>query len=110
MMLLVVGLSALLWTTAARPGPVPPNDILAMSAAPSCLAGDSTSPGDSDREWRAEHYAASAVTESLWKFAPVHAALAATRSARFDTAPSPSSPDPPVRSAPHYLRHTPLLI
>jgi hypothetical protein len=112
LMLLAVGLSALLWTAAARPGAAAPDRLIAMSGAGSCLvAGDSHDPGDSDRQWRDQHHPVSSVTESVWKSAPVHAALAATRSSRsFDTAPSPSSPDPPVRPAPHYLRHTPLLI
>jgi hypothetical protein len=112
LMLLAAGLSALLWTAAARPGAAPPDDIIAVSGAGSCLvSGDSHDPGDSDRQWRDQHHPVSSVTESVWKSAPVHAALGATRSPHsFETAPSPSSPDPPARSALPYLRHTPLLI
>lgn len=112
MSLLAIGLSAFIWTADARIGSAPPDDILTMSGVESCLlTGDSPEPGDSDRQWRAQHQTIAAVTESVWKSAPVHAALAATRSAiAFDTARAASSPDPPVRSAPPYLRHTPLLI
>ena len=112
LLLLAMGLSALLWTAAARTGSVPPDDILTMSGVGSCLlAADSHGPSDSDQQWRARHHTIAAVTESVWKSAPVHAALAATPSAQaFETARAAGSPDPPVRSAPHYLRHTPLLI
>jgi hypothetical protein len=112
LILLAIGLSALLWTAAARTGPVAPDDIIASSGVGSCLvAGDSHSPSDSDLQWRAQHHTIAAVTESIWKSALVHAELAASGSARvFDAARAASSPDPPVRSAPHYLRHTPLLI
>lgn len=105
-------LSALLWTAAARTGSIAPGDITTSSGAGSCLAaGDSQGPSDSDQQWRAQHHAIAAVTESIWKSALVHADLAATRAACvFDTARAASSPDPPARSAPHYLRHTPLLI
>jgi hypothetical protein len=77
----------------------------------SLVAGDTHSPGESDQHWRAQHHTIAAVTESVWKSAVVHADLAASRTAMpFDVAPATSSPDPPVRSAPLYLRHTPLLI
>ena len=111
LILLAMGLS-LLWTATARTGSVPPDDIVTMSGVGSCLvAGDSHRPGDSDQQWRAQHHTIAAVTESVWKSALVHAELAATPSARaFDPAGAVSSPDPPVRSAPHYLRHAPLLI
>jgi hypothetical protein len=111
-MLLAMGVSALLWTVTARTGSVPPDDIITMSGVGSCLlTGNSHGPGDSDQHWRAQHHTIAAVTESVWKSALVHAELAATPSARaFDTARAASSPGPPVRSAPHYLRHTPLLI
>lgn len=107
-----MGLAALLWTATARTGSVPPDDIITTSGVGSCrLAGHSHGPGDSDQHWGARPYTIAAVTESVWKSALVHAELAATPSARvFDTARVASSPDPPVRSAPHYLRHTPLLI
>jgi hypothetical protein len=83
-----------------------------MSGAGSCLvAGASRTPSDSDQQWRAQHHTVAAVTESVWKSAPVHAALAAALAPRaFDTAHASTPQDPPVRSAPLYLRHTPLLI
>jgi hypothetical protein len=111
-MLLAIGVSALLWTAGARTPAIPAGDIMAMSDPGSCLlAADSHAPGGSDRQWRAPHHAIAAVTESVWKSAPVHAELAATPSPRvFDAARASSSPDPPRRPAPHYLRHTPLLI
>lgn len=124
-MRLAIGVSALLWIVTARPGPVPPDDIIAMLGVEgSTLAGHSHAGtkgssfedfepphGGSDEQWRAQQHTIAAATESAWKSAPVHAALAATRSARpFETARAASSPDLPVRSAPYYLRHTPLLI
>jgi hypothetical protein len=111
-LLLAIGLSALLWTAAARPSSVAPDDINTMSGAESCLvAGDSHAPSDADLQWRAQHNTIAAVTESAWKSALVHAELAATPSAcSFDPARAAGSPDPPVRFAPRYLRHTPLLI
>jgi hypothetical protein len=111
-MLLAIVVSALLWATAARPGSALPDDIITMSGAESCLlAGDSHEPGDSGREWRARHHTTTTATESVWKSAPVHAALAATRLApAFDTVLATSSPAPAIRSAAPYLRHTPLLI
>ncbi len=110
--LLAIVLSALLWTATARTAAVAADDISAMSDVESCLlAGDSHVPGNSDQQWRAQHHAIAAVTESVWKSALVHADLAATPSSgTFETPRAVSSPDPPVRSAPHYLRHTPLLI
>ena len=72
---------------------------------------DSDEPGDADQQWRARQHTIAAVTDSIWKSALVHADLAATSSpGLFDTARAASSPDPPVRHTPHYLRHTPLLI
>ena len=111
-MLLAIGLSAILWTASAHTASVPVGDIVTMSDAGSCLlADDSHGPGDSDLHWRAQHHTIAAVTESLWRSALAHAAHAATPSPfPFDFARAASSPDPPVRSAPLYLRHTPLLI
>jgi hypothetical protein len=111
-MLLAIGLSALLWTVAARTPAAPVHDVVSMSAADSCaVSADSPAPLDSDLQWRAAHDAIGPVTESVWKSAPVHAALAATRTPHlFDTILTVSAPDPPAASAPPYLRHTPLLI
>jgi hypothetical protein len=111
-MLLAIGLSALLWTVAARPGSIPVHDAVAMSAAASdAVSADSPTPLDSDLQWRAAHDAIGPITESVWKSAPVHAALAATRIPHlFDTILIVSAPDPPAAAAPPYLRHTPLLI
>lgn len=112
LLLLAIGLSALLWTMAARQGPNPLRDIVQMSGVESRAgADDSQGPLDPDQLWRVQHGAVAPTTESMWKSAPVHAALAATRSLRtFETALAVSSPDPPVSLASHYLRHTPLLI
>jgi hypothetical protein len=111
-MLLAIGVSALLWTVTAGTGPVAADDILTMSDdGPWAVEGNSPGPGGSDQHWRAQHHAITAATESVWKSALVHAELAATRTALpFDTTRAASSPDPPAPSAPHYLRHTPLLI
>lgn len=111
-MLPAIGLSALLWTVGARTEAVPSGGLFTMSGVESCLlTGDSHGPNDSDQQWRAQPDAIAPVTESVWKSAPVHAALAATRSPRtFERAVAVSSPDPPHSSVPHYLRHTPLLI
>jgi hypothetical protein len=110
--LLAIGLTALLWMAGARTGSVPPGDILKMSGVESCqLTGDSHAPSDSDQQWRAQQHTIAIVTESVWTSDLMHAELAATPAARaFDTARAASSPDPSARSAPHYLRHTPLLI
>ena len=114
LMLIAIGLSALLWAGAAREGSLPPHDGIAMSGAGPCLlTGDSHGPGDSDQHWRTQHHTVAAVTESLWKSALAGAALAPTpaiAALAFDPTRAASSPDPPVRSALHYLRHTPLLI
>ena len=115
-LLLTIGLSALLWTVDARTsaiaGSVPSGDIVAMSSVDACLIdSDSNDPGESDRQWRAQHDAVAPVTESVWKSAQVHADLAGTPlPLPFATTRAVSSPDPPSPSAPHYLRHTPLLI
>jgi hypothetical protein len=110
--LLAIGLFALFWTADTRTWSAPPDDIITMAGVGSCqMAGDSHGPSDSDRQWRARQHTIAAVTESVWKSAPVHAALAATPSPRpFAPARASGSHDPPLRSAPHYLRHTPLLI
>ena len=112
LMLLAIGLSALLWTADARTRSAGSDHVAMMSGVESGqVAGDSDKSGDSDLQWRARQHTIAAVTESLWKSAPVHAALAATPAPRtFDPAQAASSPDPPVRSALPYLRHTPLLI
>ena len=109
-MLLAIGLSALVWTGAARTHSVP-SDVMTMTGTGACLTGDPQGPGDSNRQWLAGPHAIAAVTESAWKSAVVHAELAATPSAlTFDCQPAHNPRDRPARSAPHYLRHTPLLI
>ena len=110
LVLLAICLSVPLWTAAARS--VAPDDINTMSDLGSCLlAGDAPGPSNADLQWGARHHTIAAVTESIWKSALVHAELGATPSARtVDTTLACSSPDPRVCSAPHYLRHTPLLI
>ena len=111
-MFLAIVLFGLLSAAAARMEPGPAIDAGTTSDLGMCLvAGDSQGSSDSDQQWRAQHYTIAAVTESIWKSALVHADLATTRLPRdFEIAPAPTSPDPPVRSTPHYLRHTPLLI
>jgi hypothetical protein len=111
-MLLAIGLSALLWIAGARTESAPPADIVTMSGIESSLlTDDSRHPRDSEQQWRPQHHTVVAVPDSVWKSAPMHAALAAARSARtFDSARADSSPAPPARSAPLHLRHTPLLI
>ena len=103
LMLLAIGLFALLWTATARPESVPPDGITAMLAAGSSLVtGESHRTHDSDRQWRAQRDSIAAVTESVWKSAPVHAALAATRLARvFDPASRP------VRTLRHFVQRRP---
>ena len=104
-LILAIGLSTLLWT-AARATPVPLNDTTMMS-----VAVDPHGPSDSDQQWLAAHHAIGVVTESAWKSAPVHAGLAATRTAHvFEITRAVGSSDRPASSAPQYLRHTPLLI
>jgi hypothetical protein len=109
--LLAIGLSALLWTAGARPLSDPRAGITTIDVGSCQLAGDSHRPSDSDRQWRAQQQTIAAVTESVWKTALVHAALAAAPAPLvFEPSLAASSPDPPVRSALPYLRHTPLLI
>jgi hypothetical protein len=109
--LLALAAAVLLWT-AASAAPMAPSDAVTMSASTAaCHLTDAPAPDDSDGQWRGLHYPVAAIAESVWKSAPIHAELAAGRGALvFDLAHTVSSPDPPVRSAPHYLRHTPLLI
>ena len=111
-LIVALGLSALLWTAAAHTTPVPPDATTTMAGAEACAVDrDARGPGDSDQQWRNAHHVIAVVTESVWKSAPVHAGLGATRIARiFEIARSVSSSDPPAASTPPYLRHTPLLI
>jgi hypothetical protein len=111
LILLAFGVAALLCAATGPAGKVSPG-ITGMSAAGSCLlSGESDRSGRTDHHWRPHHHTVAAVTESVWKSAPVHAALAATRSTlSLDIARSAASHDPPVRSTPPFLRHTPLLI
>ena len=116
LLLVALGLSALLCASIARSGPVPtegPSEGIVTMAADeaSQFADDPHGPSQSDQQWRAQQHTIAAVTESVWKSALVHAELATAPASRtFDTRRAASSPDPPVRSTPHYLRHTPLLI
>ena len=112
LILLAIGLSALLWTADARTRSAGSDHVAMMSGVKTGqVAGDSDKSDDSDFQWRAKQHTIAAVTESLWKSAPVHAAIAATPAPRtFDPEQASSSPDPPVRSTLPHLRHTPLLI
>jgi hypothetical protein len=110
-LILAIGLSALLWATAARTGPVPAHAITTMASADASAVTGGSPEGESDQQWRNAHHAIAVVTESVWKSSPVHAGLGATRVTRlFEVARFVSSPDPPATSTPHYLLHTPLLI
>ena len=110
-LILAIGLSALLWATAARTGPVPSDVVASVASADICAVTGDSPDGESDQQWRNAHHAIAVVTESVWKSSPVHAGLGATRVARlFEIARFVSSPDPPAASTPPYLLHTPLLI
>lgn len=113
LLFLAIGLSALLWTLSLRPNPVAPGAaMVAMSGVESCqLTADTDGPSQADLKWIAQLHTIGIVTESIWKSALVHVELGATRAAcSSDTVLAFSSPDPPLSSVPHYLRHTPLLI
>jgi len=122
MFLLAIGLSALLWTAAARTavGDVasgfPVHRSLgeggSRTSAETCaLAAGTDGPSQSELKWLAQLHAIGIVTESIWKSSLVHVELGATRSPRsVDISLAASPPDPPAASAPPYLRHTPLLI
>jgi hypothetical protein len=111
-----LGLSALLWATGARITPVSTDHAAipakGMSAVETCaVSANPHGPSDTEQQWQNAHHAIAVVTESMWKSAPVHAELGATRIARIFEIPRPvSSSDPPSPSTPFYLRHTPLLI
>jgi len=108
---LALGLSALLWAAAVPSAPVPLDAATTTASAEACAVAGESPDRDSSRQWRNAHHAIAVVTESVWKSAPVHAELGATRITRlFEIACSVTCPDPPAASAPHYLRHTPLLI
>jgi hypothetical protein len=109
--LIAIGLSALLWTAAAHTPVAPDRAVAIAGGGARAMAGETPEPSDSDRQWRARRLTVAAVTESVWKSSPVHAALASSVAPRtLDLSLAPSSPDPPARSALPYLRHTPLLI
>jgi hypothetical protein len=110
-LILALGLSALLWAAAPRTALVPLDAVMTMAAPDVCAVAGESPDRDSGQQWRNAHQSIAVVTESVWKSAPVHAELGATRiTRRFEIACSVSCPDPPAASAPHYLRHTPLLI
>lgn len=112
LLFLAIGLSALLWAASARPSAVEPAGVMAISGVESCqLTADTDGPSQADLKWRAQLHTIGIVTESIWKSALVHVELGATRAAcSVETVLAFSSPDPPLSSVPHYLRHTPLLI
>jgi hypothetical protein len=111
-MLLAIGLSMLLWTASARTSSSSPAGIFTLIGGEACqVAGGSHDSSDSDRQWRAQQHGLASVTESTWKSASTHAALSTTLSPLvFEPSRAASWPNPPVRSALPYLRHTPLLI
>src|SRR5687768_10200102 len=78
LLLIAIGLSILLWTASARRDQT--HGIATISGVESsAVSADPSTPVDSDLEWRAAHGALGPITESVWKSAPVHAALAAIR-------------------------------
>jgi len=109
LVLLAIGLVVLLCASTARPGSVQPNAISTISGV--VVAAEPLGPRESNQQWHPHRQTIAAVTESVWKSAPVHAALASTRSARaFETALRGHAAPSAARSALPYLRHTPLLI
>jgi hypothetical protein len=109
LVLIAIGLSAL-WIFAARTDAVSHVERTAMSATAACSLAAPDAP-DTDQHWHARQSPVASVSESMWKSAPVHAGLASRRDVRsLEATRTGSSPDPPVDAAPHYLRHTPLLI
>ncbi|MDP2055190.1 MAG: hypothetical protein Q8L75_16255 [Acidobacteriota bacterium] len=131
LLFLALGLSALLWTVSAMPGAgnVASPDVASGFSRTNVASGpsvhrsldeggswtsaeaDTDGPSQADLKWRAQQHTIGVVTESIWKSALVHVELGATRAAHSgDTVLAFSSPDPPLSSVPHYLRHTPLLI
>ena len=113
LILLAIGVSLLLWTASVRTGGVPASDIPKVSGveSPLLVGAPPQPPSDTDEGWRAPYQSTVSVSESFWKSPQLHAALAAApTSPLFGPADVSRSPDPPARSTPHYLRHTPLLI
>ena len=126
LLLLAIGLSALLWTVSARPsGNVasgfsrtsdvasgfPVHRSLGEGGSRTSAEADTDGPSQADLKWRAQLHTIGVVTESIWKSALVHSELGVSRAARpGESVLAFSSPDPPLSSVPHYLRHTPLLI
>jgi hypothetical protein len=109
LILLALCLSALLWTAGARTA-TGPTDILTLSAVGSYLTDGSQQPPDSDKQWHPPQRTIAAIRESPWKAMPVQAAPAGTPLARVFEIAGAGNPGPTARSAPLYLRHTPLLI
>ena len=112
LILLAIGVALLLCTANVRTAGVPASDISKLFGVESSLrVGAPQPPTDADEQWRAPFQSTVSVSESFWKSPRFHAELAAAPTPRlFDPAPVASSQDPPARSVPHYLRHTPLLI
>jgi hypothetical protein len=108
LLLLAFGLSLLLWTTASPADAVLRQDVASMSGGACALVPDAGDTGGTDQQWRARHQT---IAVTAWKVVPVHAGLAtALVLGPGDWSRRVSAPDPPVRPAPRYLRHTPLLI
>ncbi len=137
LLFLAIVLSALLWTVAAMPGvgnvasgfsrtsdvasdlgwtsdvasDFPVHRSIAEGGRLISAEANPDGPSQADLKWRAQLHTIGIVTESIWKSASVHVELGATRAAcPAETVLAFSSPDPPLASVPHYLRHTPLLI
>ena len=109
-MLFAIGVCVLLWTLVLGAGSAAPPDIPTMSGVDASLRVDAPPPSsDTDEQWRAPQTIVPG-TASVWTSELAHAELAATPSPRVFDRRASTSPDPPARSAPPYLLHTPLLI
>jgi hypothetical protein len=110
-LLLALVLSAAAWAALAQPAPAAAAPA-AAAASDTARAGDPTDSGDTDRRWNTAYRATVSVSESSWKFAGVHAGLAAARSGGpcIAAAHAAGPPDHHAHHRPSHLRHHPLLI
>ncbi len=83
-----------------------------MAASAACAQADAPDDGsDSDGQWNAHPRAHAAITESMWKWAPVHADLAGVRCPDMLMAIRTADlPAPRPHPAPSHSLHVPLLI
>lgn len=110
LILLAIGLTVLLGTTAARTASAPP-DIFSIAGVGTCISAPTHAPGDSDQQWHPAQRTTATVTESSWKSMAVQTGPTGTGLEHaFERALTGNAPRSLARSALHYLRHTPLLI